>query len=81
MSASTCASKSANVWIVFGLLIVMVPIAPAALYVFQRSAADPKCACSGPGIDRGVAEMWTTTAPFRSRPASSSMFSSGMRSP
>ena len=39
----------------FGLAMLMVPIAPAALYIFQRSAADPKCACSGPGSDFGVA--------------------------
>ena len=38
----------------FGLAILMVPTAPAALYIFQRSAAEPKCACSGPGSDFGV---------------------------
>jgi len=37
-----------------GLAMLSVPMAPAALYIFQRSAADPKCACSGPGSDFGV---------------------------
>ena len=41
----------------FGLAMLSVPIAPAFLYMRQRSAADPKCACSGPGSDFGVAEM------------------------
>ena len=40
----------------FGLAMVRVPTAPAALYIFQRSAAEPKCACSGPGSDFGVDE-------------------------
>ena len=33
--------------------MLIVPTAPAARYIFQRSAADPKCACSGPGSDVG----------------------------
>ena len=37
-----------------GLAMLTVPIAPAVWYIFQRSAADPKCACSGPGSDFGV---------------------------
>ena len=41
----------------FGFAMLMVPTAPAARYICQRSAADPKCACSGPGSDFGVAEM------------------------
>ena len=40
----------------FGLAMLIVPIAPAAWYIFQRSAADPKCACSGLGSDFGVDE-------------------------
>jgi hypothetical protein len=39
-----------------GLAMVTVPMAPAALYIFQRSAAEPKCACSGPGSDFGTDE-------------------------
>ena len=41
----------------FGLGMPIVPTAPAALYIVQRSEADPKWACSGPGNDGGVAAM------------------------
>jgi hypothetical protein len=48
----------------FGLAMLIVPIAPNDLYIRHRSAVDPKCACSGPGSDFGVAPMCTTIAPF-----------------
>jgi hypothetical protein len=38
----------------FGFATLTVPTAPAARYIFQRSSADPKWACSGPGNDFGV---------------------------
>jgi len=65
----------------FGLAMLTVPIAPAALYIFQRSAPEPKCACSGPGSDFGVEEIYTAIAPFRFTPAKSSMWRSGMFRP
>ena len=64
-----------------GLAMVTVPIAPAALYIFQRSAAEPKCACSGPGSDFGVDETYTTIAPLRFTPVKSSMLRSGILRP
>ena len=65
----------------FGLAMLMVPTAPADWCIFQRSPADPKCACSGPGSDRGVDAMYTAMASLRLTPAKSLMPRSGMFSP
>ena len=50
---ATCEGKER----LFGLATLPVPMAPAAEYIFQRSAAEPKWACNGPGSDFGVDEM------------------------
>ena len=49
--------RSHGTSVVFGFAMPIVPMAPAAAYIFQRSAAEPKWACSGPGSDFGVADM------------------------